>query len=319
MSDDALEAEKLGRVYRWHGGGRHVALVDVDLKVRRGSILGLLGRNGAGKTTFVRIAATSLMPTSGRLRVLGHDVVTEPDPIRERIAVIPQESRPLYWLTPHEVVAYYLRMRGATSSEARTRARDTLAELELTQWKDTQVSRLSGGLRRRTMVATVMASDAEILFLDEPTTGLDPIARRSVWSSIQKAAKANRTIFLTTHYLDEAEVLSDHLAILEAGKILAGGTPAELMARVKYPYRVTIEGGFSKDELSALGQVTDVGSRTMLLTGERPARELAQRALEKGVRLSLGPVSLEDIFVQIVGKEITEDEEEGEGNAAGWA
>lgn len=312
---EVLVARKLGRTYKWRGG-KHNALVDVDLSVPSGAVLGLLGRNGAGKTTFVRIASTSLLPTSGHLEVLGHDVVADPDPIRERIAVIPQESRPLYWMTPFECVEYYLRMRGATATEGRSRAKDTLAELELTKWENTQVNRLSGGLRRRAMVAMVMASDAEVLFLDEPTTGLDPLARRSVWASIRKAAKANRTVFLTTHYLDEAEALSDHLAILEAGKVLAAGTPADLSARVKYPYRVTVEGGFEESELAALGQVTPMGDKTLVFTGEKAARDLAQRALQKGVRLSLGPVSLEDIFVQIVGKEISSDDVEEEDHAA---
>ncbi|MDE1820295.1 MAG: ABC transporter ATP-binding protein [Euryarchaeota archaeon] len=312
---EVLVARKLGRRYRWRGGSNQ-ALLDVDLSVPKGVVLGLLGRNGAGKTTFVRIAATSLMPTSGSLEVFGHDVVREADAVRERIAVIPQESRPFYWMSPTELVAYYLRMRGESTGAALRQAKETLEELELTRWKDTQVNRLSGGLRRRVMVAMVMASDAEFLFLDEPTTGLDPLARRSVWAAIRKAAKANRTVLLTTHYLDEAEALSDRLAILESGRLLASGTPREIAARVRHPYRVTLEGGFSEKELRALGQVTQVGAKTLLFTGEQEARELARVSLEKGTRISMGPVSLEDLFVQIVGKEISEEDEEVEASHA---
>jgi ABC-2 type transport system ATP-binding protein len=312
---DALVARKLGRRYTWRGG-HHDALVDVDLRVPPGIVLGLIGRNGAGKTTFVRCASTSLLPTAGSLEVLGHDVVRDPDPIRERIAVIPQESRPFYWVTPKELVAYYLRMRGIPATEANSRAKDALSELELTQWENTQVSRLSGGLRRRSMVAMVIASDAEVIFLDEPTTGLDPIARRSVWSAIRKAVHRSRTVFLTTHYLEEAEVLSDRLAILEGGKLMGEGSPRDLSSRVKHPYRVALEGGFTAEELRSFGEVSHIGSKLLLFTGEREAQEVAQRAVERGTRVALGPVTLEDVFLQVVGKEISaEDEAEEEG---GW-
>lgn len=306
---NALVARKLCRRYSWRGG-HNDALVDVDLTVPVGGVLGLIGRNGAGKTTFVRIASTSLLPTSGSLEILGHDAIGDPGPIRDRIAVIPQESRPFYWLTPKELVAYYLRMRGATRTEALSRAKDALAELEITPWANTVVSRLSGGLRRRAMVAMVMASDAEVIFLDEPTTGLDPLARRSVWASIRRATRAHRTIFLTTHYLDEAEVLSDRLAILEGGRLLQEGTVSDLAARVKHPYRVTIESGFTESELSSLGTVSQVGTKLVLFTGEPQAREIARQALTRGARISMGPVTLEDLFVQVVGKEISADEEE---------
>lgn len=314
---DVLRAEKLGRRYRWRGG-HHDALVDVDLTIPKGIVLGLIGRNGAGKTTFVRCASTSLLPTSGRLEVLGHDVVSEPAPVRERIAVIPQESRPFYWVTPKELVAYYLRMRGATATEAVARAKDALAELELTKWQDTQVNRLSGGLRRRCMVAQVMASDAELVYLDEPTTGLDPIARRSVWTAIRKAVRRSRTVLLTTHYLEEAEILSDRLSILEGGRLLGGGTPADLAARVRHPYRVAIESGFTEEELRGRGEVSRVGQKLLLFTGEREAQEVAREALVKGSRVSLGPVTLEDVFMQIVGKEIGTEDEPAQEGAGGW-
>jgi ABC-2 type transport system ATP-binding protein len=313
---EVLVSRKLGRTYRWRGG-HHDALVDVDLSIPKGIVLGLIGRNGAGKTTFVRCAATSLLPTKGTLEVLGHDVVSDPDPVRERIAVIPQESRPFYWVTPKELVAYYLRMRGSTATEANARAKDALAELELTQWQNTQVNRLSGGLRRRSMVAMVMASDAELIFLDEPTTGLDPIARRSVWTSIRKAVHRSRTVLLTTHYLEEAEVLSDRLAILEGGRLMAGGSPSDLAGTVRHPYRVTVEGGFAPEELRPLGEVSTVGEKLVLFTGQDEAEDVARKALAKGTRVSLGPVTLEDVFLQIVGKEITTEDETKE-EAGSW-
>ena len=305
----ALLAHGLCRRYSWSGGHQD-ALRGVDLEVPTGTVLGLIGRNGAGKTTFLRIASTSLLPTAGSMQVLGHDVVTDAVNVRERIAVIPQESRPFYWMNPRELVYYYLTMRGETHRVAREKAAEALAELGLTRWENTVVSRLSGGLRRRAMVAMVMASDAELLFLDEPTTGLDPIARRSVWEAIRKAAKANRTIFLTTHYLDEADALSDRLALLESGKLLASGTRDDLAALARRPYRVEVSDGFPEEELRSYGDLSRVGERWMLFTGEKEARELSRRALEKGIRLSLGPVSLEDIFLQMVGQDISVEGEE---------
>jgi ABC-2 type transport system ATP-binding protein len=308
---DAIVARGLGRRYHWRGGTQD-ALIDVNLRVPAGGLLGLIGRNGAGKTTFVRVASTQLLPTAGTVEVLGHDVVSDVNAVRGRIAVIPQESRPLYWLTPEELVAYYLRMRGAARRESEAKAREALRELGLVPWAHTQVNRLSGGLRRRAMVAMVMASDAEVVFLDEPTTGLDPLARRSVWSAIRKAVSEHRTVVLTTHYLDEAEALSDRLALLEHGRILLEGTPREVAGRVRYPYRVAVESGFTEDELRSYGDVSRIGDRLLLFTQEPAARELTRKGLERGARISLGPVTLEDVFVQMVGKDFESDSTEEE-------
>ncbi len=311
---EALKATGLSKRYVWSGGSNQ-ALKEVTLSVPTGSILGLIGRNGAGKTTFLRIASTSLLPTDGSMQILGHDVVDDSVAVRERIAVIPQESRPFYWMNPRELIYYFLTMRGHTKADARTRADEALAELGLTEYAGTLVSRLSGGLRRRAMVAMVMASDAEMVFLDEPTTGLDPLARRSVWEAIRKAAKANRTIFLTTHYLDEADALSNRIAILEKGKLLAEGPREAITAKVKHPYRVVVSDGFSRSELERYGEPIWLENRWLLLTGEREAREISKMALERGAKLSLAPVSLEDIFMQIVGKDISVDEAEADEGA----
>ncbi len=303
--DPVIVAEKLGRVYG--SGGRLAALTDLDLAIPPGQIYGLIGRNGAGKTTFVRIAATQLAPTSGRLSVLGHDVAREPGPIRERIACIPQEARPLDFLTVDELVFLYLRMRGLERVDARRRTDAVLAELDLESVRHRLVSRLSGGQRRRAMVAQVLASDAEVLFLDEPTTGLDPLARREVWRALRRARRENRTVVLTTHYLDEAEALSARLALLENGRLVVEGTPEDLRARVRRPFRVRIEGGISREELEPYGEVAPVDGGFLVFGGERAARELAQQALGRGLRVSLGPVSLEDVFLQLVGRPIDED------------
>jgi len=300
----AIEARGLTKVYP---RGGTTALSGVDLSIPEGKVFGLIGRNGAGKTTFVRIAATQLMPTSGELYVLGSEVRKDVDAIRTRIASVPQESRPLYFVTVDELVFLYLRMRGMEARESRIRTNAVLEELGLTAVRRKLVSRLSGGMRRRAMVAMVFASDAEVLFLDEPTTGLDPLARREVWGAIRRAQAEKRTVVLTTHYLDEAEALSANLALLDNGVVKLEGTPAEIRARVRRPFRVTVHGNLSREEVETFGDVSNVDGSFLIFTTEREARELTLRALSKGAQVSMGPVSLEDIFLQVVGKRLDDD------------
>ncbi len=302
----AIHAEHLRKVYS-HAPPGVAALDDLTLDVPTGRIYGLIGRNGAGKTTFVRIAATQLTKTSGVIEVLGHDVDQEPRVVRTQVACVPQESRPLYFLNVDEVVYLYLKLRGADSPDARRRTKDVLAELDLTEYAHQSVMRLSGGLRRRTLCAMVLASDAEVLFLDEPTTGLDPLARRGVWEAIRRTSRERRTLLLTTHYLDEAEALSARLALVEEGRLLLEGTPQDLRARVRYPYRVTVQTPFPREELEPYGRVTNIEGGYLVFAREDDAREVARRALDRGARLSMGPVSLEDIFLDVVGRSIQDD------------
>lgn len=249
------------------------------------------------------------------MSVLGHSVIGEENAIRERIACIPQESRPLYFLTVDELVFLYLRMRGLDRVESRRRTDAVLDELGLTDVRHRLVSRLSGGQRRRAMVAMVIASDAELLFLDEPTTGLDPLARREVWGALRRARRENRTVILTTHYLDEAEALSNRLALLEGGRVVVEGTPADLRSRVRRPFRVWVEAGVGRDVLAPYGDVHPVEGGFLVFSEERASREVAQLALHKGLKVSMGPVSLEDIFLQLVGKPIDQDDAPLEGSA----
>jgi ABC-2 type transport system ATP-binding protein len=318
--DSAIRAEHVRKVYS-HAPPGVAALEDLTLDVPRGRVYGLIGRNGAGKTTFVRIAATQLAYTSGKLEVLGTDIRTDPRTVRAQIACVPQESRPLYFLNAQEVVYLYLKLRGSDPIDARRRTRDVLAELSLTEYAKRSVQRLSGGLRRRLLCAMVLASDADLLFLDEPTTGLDPLARREVWESIRRTSRERRTLLLTTHYLDEAEALSARLALVEKGRLVLEGSPADLRARVRYPYRVTIQGTFPIDELRSYGSVSEIEGGYLVFAREADAREVARLALERGNRLSMGPVTLEDIFLEVVGRSIEDDTtpesaEEGTGELA---
>ena len=307
---DAIRTRGLSKTYR-SGRTARPALQDVSLRIPAGAVYGLIGRNGAGKTTFVRITSTQLAPSEGEVEVLGVDALAHPRDVRPRIAVIPQESRPLYFLNVHELVYYYLRLRGMESSEARRRTDAVLRELDLTERSRTLVSQLSGGMRRRAMVAMVLASDAEVLYLDEPTTGLDPLARREVWGAIQRASRARRTVLLTTHYLDEAEALSDRLALIESGEVRLEGTPADLRSRIPRPYRVTVTGAGGADALAPYGEVADIAGGHLVFAREREARELTLLALQKGWPVAMAPATLEDVFLQVVGRPIgSEDAEE---------
>lgn len=302
----AIRTSHLRKVYPG-SASRTPALEDLTLDVPSGRVYGVIGRNGAGKTTFVRIASTQLELSSGTATVLGYDVATEERAIRARIACVPQEARPLYFLNVEEVIYLYLKLRGLDAVESRRRTKDALDQLSLTEFRRRAVSRLSGGLRRRVLCAMVLASDAEILFLDEPTTGLDPIARRQVWEAIRRAIREQRTILLTTHYLDEAEALSSRLALFERGRLVLEGAPEDLRARIRFPYRVTVQGAYPREELESYGKVSVIEGGYLVFAREPEARDLARSALERGHRVSMGPVSLEDIFLDIVGRSIEEE------------
>ena len=306
---DAIRAARLTRVYPQAPPGVR-ALDDLSLTVPSGRVFGLIGRNGAGKTTFIRIAATQLEPTAGQIEILGHDVMTQTDQVRARIACVPQESRPLYFLTVEEAIRLNLGLRGMSRQIARSRTQEVLGELSLTELATRSISRLSGGQRRRVMVAMVLATEAELIFLDEPITGLDPIARREVWGAIRRATREGRTTLLTTHYLDEAETLSSRLALIERGRLVLEGTPQDLRGRVRSPYRVTVEGSFSLEELRSFGTARAIEPGFLVFASEANARALAQEALRRGARVAFGPVDLEDIFLEVVGRRIEDDREE---------
>ena len=301
----AVSAQHLSKTYKFKGGSV-LALDDVSFDIPSGETYGLIGRNGAGKTTFLRITGTLLAPSSGTAHVLGHDIRTEEREIRKRIAMVPQESRPLYFATTEQLIDGYLEMRGMDRLETRRRRNAVIDELGLADVRRRLVSRLSGGQRRRVMVAMVLASDAELLFLDEPTTGLDPLARREVWAAIGHATRDRRTVLLTTHYLDEAEALSAHLALLEGGRLRVEGSPDSIRSRVQLPYRVTVDSSWTADDLAPYGTVTPIVHGHLLFAREREAREIVQAALARGSEVSLAPVSLEDIFLQLVGRPLDE-------------
>lgn len=308
MSGEALRSDRLRKVYRTKGAPPVEALAGVSMEVRRGERVALLGRNGAGKTTFLRIASTLLRPTSGTIEVFDVDVDRSPEKVRPYIAVVPQEGKPFFHLTPREQIYTYLRTRGLTRATAKSRTEEALERMGLTEFADRLSITLSGGQRQRTMVATVIATEAPLLFLDEPTIGMDPFARRSVWDSLRTLTARGSTILLTTHYLDEAEALSQRLYIVERGEVLVSGTAEDLKRAVGGTLKVSMpQGAASVERFRSFGEcVTDGSGLTVIVHPERLG-ELMQISVQSQLTATVGPVTLEEAFLRVVGRSINED------------
>ena len=299
---------------KYYKGKAEPALNNFGLTVDQGKIFTLLGRNGAGKTTFLRIASTQLAPTSGSVRVFGLDIRSDAREIRRRVAITPQEAKPLWTLNPYDHIVLALMMRGEPHAAAAAKALRVLKTVDLSDVSKVHSEELSGGLRQRILIAMTIACDVDLLFLDEPTIGLDPVGRRRVWNElIRLKREEGKTIVLTTHYMDEAEALSDELAIIDKGKLLSKGSPMEVRAKhSSSKIRVDVMSGFSRSELAVYGKVVKAGNVTRVFLDEAAGRELSSEALRRKATISIAPVSLDDVFVELVGSE-TEEEEEAEG------
>jgi ABC-2 type transport system ATP-binding protein len=212
--------------------GNTRALDGVDLRIREASVYGLLGPNGAGKTTLIRILATLLRPTAGSATVLGHDVVREAGAVRQKVSLTGQYASVDEDLTGHENLVLVGRLLGFGWRGARQRAAELLEAFGLAEAAGRQVQTYSGGMRRRIDIAASLVAIPEVLFLDEPTTGLDPRSRNQVWDLVRRIAAAGTTVLLTTQYLDEADRLAERLAVIDHGRVIAEGTSRELKASV---------------------------------------------------------------------------------------
>lgn len=295
---EAVSAERLIKVY---DNGLY-ALKGITLTVNSGTVFSLLGKNGAGKTTFLRILTTQLLPTSGTGKVMGYDVVKEAAEVRKRIAVVPQESKPMYLLTVREHVKYYLMMRGFSMAEASEKTRKVLDDLGLKEYANTLCMKLSGGLKRKVLVAMAVATEADVIFLDEPTTGLDPIARRLVWDVINRVATSGRTVFLTTHNMDEVEAVADQFALINDGELVAQGCVDDVQYMLPYRIRAEVQVTASNpDELSEFGEVIMVGRRLIIYPrNDEDSKRLYDYCTAKGLKLSVSPVGVEDVFIRKV-------------------
>ncbi len=313
----AIEAHGLVKAY---GGKR--ALDGIDLTVRRGEVFGFLGLNGAGKTTTIRVLATLTRPDAGTARVLGHDVVGERDAIRARVAVTGQFATLDEDLTGYENLTVLGRLHGLSRAACRRRAEELLAAFELTGAAGRRVGGYSGGMRRRLDIAAGLIVTPDLLFLAEPTSGLDPRSRGQVWELVRRIAAAGTTVLLTTQYLEEADRLAGRIAVIDHGRVVAQGTSAQLKCRVGAgTLRVRLRDGEQRPRAQQVlaaalhGTVrpeTDPLALTMLLTApaeEADAGRLAGHALtllaesRVGVaEVALGQPSLDEAFLALTGR-----------------
>jgi ABC-2 type transport system ATP-binding protein len=307
-----LAIETAGLVKRF---GSTRAVDGVDLEVRRGSVYGLLGPNGAGKTTTIRILATLLRPDGGVARVLGHDVVREPAAIRAKVSLTGQFASIDEDLTGRENLILVGRLLGLPWRAARSRADDLLAAFDLADAASRQVRTYSGGMRRRLDIAASLVFTPELLFLDEPTTGLDPRSRNQVWDIVRAIAAEGTTVLLTTQYLDEADRLAERLAVIDHGKLIAEGTSRELKAQVGgNMLHVRIGSAERLAEAEALlkqvvGPGVHNGTDPFTLSARIPDDSAAAAAFlalsSAGLNVtefSLGQPSLDEVFFALTGR-----------------
>jgi ABC-2 type transport system ATP-binding protein len=299
MSGSAeLVSEGLTKAY----GKRKLALSNVSFTVPTSGIFTLIGRNGAGKTTLTRILATLLEPTSGSATIDGLDVMADARKLRERIAVVPQEGRTVAWMTPIQTVSSYLLWRGYSYAESRKRGAEALARVGIEKYADRLNRMLSGGIKRKVLVSMVLASEARVIFLDEPSTGLDPISRRELWDLLIAIGK-ERFVFLTTHYLEEAEQVSNRIGILEDGRLLSMGTLEDLRKEMKYGYSLVLPQAHHDLPAFVGERILRRDGQTQILTTEDEALTITKKLVDERARFSLNPVTLDDIFNYIVSRE----------------
>jgi ABC-2 type transport system ATP-binding protein len=305
-------AIEMSKVVKTFGSTR--ALDGLDLAIRGGSVYGLLGPNGAGKTTAIRVLTTLLKPTSGQVTVLGHDVVREAAAVREKVSLTGQYASVDEELTGHENLILIGRLIGLSWRDARSRATELLAAFGLKDAAGRQVRTYSGGMRRRIDIAASLVTRPEILFLDEPTTGLDPRSRNQVWDLVRQIAADGTTVLLTTQYLEEADRLAERMAVIDRGRVIAEGTSVELKAsigsnalhvrlasREQRPQARAVIAGLlgdgilpTPDEGAISVKVPDAAAAADVLT----ALSRAQIPLTD---FSLGAPSLDDVFFALTG------------------
>jgi ABC-2 type transport system ATP-binding protein len=316
----AIEATGLEREFK--GGIKAVA--GVDLQVSDGEIFGFLGPNGAGKSTIIRILTTLLRPTAGTAQVAGYDVVKDAPAVRRRIGVALQDAAIDPFMTGRELLHLQAVLHGISRHDGRLRAQALLEQVELTDASDRRVGTYSGGMRRRLDLALSLVHEPVVLFLDEPTTGLDPHSRLTVWNEVRRLNRERgTTVFLTTQYLEEADQLSSRIAIIDQGRIVAQGTPAELKASVGVP-TLTVTLGHPEQRAAAeaalapLGVALQGSSRTVAIRMPTGAAGLAPavRALDDAhiavAVLDLAEPSLDDVFLAHTGRSLHSEDEDDE-------
>jgi ABC-2 type transport system ATP-binding protein len=318
----AISVENIVKRY-----GDFTAVDGITFHVDDGEIFGLLGPNGAGKSTLIRMMTTLTPVTSGRAVVSGHDVSREPDAVRRTIGVIPQALTSDIDLTVEENLSIYAKLYEVPKADRQRNINDLLEAVDLVKWRGAQTKTLSGGMRRRLEIARGLVHNPQIFFLDEPTTGLDPVSRVAVWEMLNHLKKTrNLTMLLTTHYMDEADRLCDRIAIVDHGKLVALDTPMALKASV--PGTNVVEAQFAQEStewparLKQLSGVTSVESQSAgmyrLLTsdGSLTTTQLVEMATQSGgsiKSLSVQNTTLDDVFVHYTGRQLRDEQVKAHG------
>ncbi len=301
-----LESINLRKVYKYKGK-ENLAISNFTFTVDTNKIFSMLGRNGSGKTTFVKIATTQLEQDEGTVTLFGKDIRNDENEIRSMTSLVPQESRPFPHLTPWEHVYYYQRMLGSNREAAKDSTDYVCDLLDMDYFAKKECVNLSGGQKQLTMVAIALSADARIYFLDEPTIGLDVITRRKVWEAILKFKERGKTIILTTHYLDEASALSDEIAIVSYGKLVRQGTLESLRSSLRHDTRVFLPGVKFDSTYNKFGVAQELQNGLLLYTDHDSVDELISGNLMGKNRVEIGPVGLDDVFISLVGEDIGEE------------
>ena len=284
--------------------GTLAAVDGISFSVKKGEIFGFLGPNGAGKTTAMKMIHCVSKRTRGELLVFGLDTDKEPRTIKQRLGVVPQENNPDPDFTSFQNLVIYARYFGIPRTEAEERAEELLDFMQLSEKRDAPIETLSGGMKRRLIIARALMNEPELLILDEPTIGLDPQARHLIWEKLRHLRSLGCTLVMTTHYLDEAERLCDRLVIMDTGKILVEGSPAELVR--KYAGGEIVEAEASPEITACLkreGVGFEIFGDTIQVQADEP-QMVAQILMEKcrGERITVRKATLEDVFLKLTGR-----------------
>ncbi|MDQ3649541.1 MAG: ABC transporter ATP-binding protein [Acidobacteriota bacterium] len=308
LEDTVVTAEGLTKMY-----GTQLAVDHIDFAVRRGEAFGLLGPNGAGKSTTMRMIACRTPPTAGQLRVEGYDVRRDARRVRSLIGVVPQENNLDPDITVRQNLLVYARYYQMTRGRAHARTDELLRFVGLDRRADARVDQLSGGMKRRLMIARALLHEPRMLVLDEPTTGLDPQVRQEIWQRLEELRRhTGLTILLSTHYMDEAERLCDRLLIVARGRIRAEGAPQALIAQhvAAYTLEARDADGLPLQTFDADAPVRAVErAGAHLYFGETPEQLMPLMKFYEGRRVLLRPSNLEDVFLDTVGGEGLEGDE----------
>lgn len=319
-----IEVEGLVREFKGPNGTTLPAVDGVDLAVQEGEVYGFLGPNGAGKTTLVRMLVTLLRPTRGTARVGGSDIVREPGEVRAAIGVTLQEAALDPLMTGFELLQLQATLHGLKKRDANAKADELLERVDLVRAKDARLGTYSGGMRRRLDLAMSLIHDPKVLFLDEPTTGLDPISRKVLWDEVRALNDSGTTVFLTTQYLEEADALADRVGIIAGGKLVAEDTPANLKADVGAArLEVTVHDDSQRTRageiLARRGKLLDprpgVNFYLQLAQGETRLAPYVLELDQAGItvdRIDLVEPTLDDVFLLKTGAHL---EEESAGDA----